>query len=154
GVAVDRAGNTLITDTANDLVRVIAVSSTNPGYPLAGCAGPCTWTPTNVYTIAGSGTAGYSGDGAAATSAQLNQPVALTVDPEGNTLIGDTTNTRIRALAVSNANPGYALAGCSGPCTWTAGDLYTIAGTGGTSYGDDGVAATNAALDQPFGLAV
>ena len=56
-------------------------------------------TGTTINTIAGTGTAGYSGDGGPATAAQVNNPFAIAVDSAGNVLFGDTTNNRIRSIS-------------------------------------------------------
>jgi len=146
-VSVDTHGNLYIADTGNDRVRVVAVSATNPGYPLV------SWTVGDVYTIVGGGTAGYTGDGTLATSAELDAAQGVTVDPHGNPLIADTANERVRVVAVSASNPGYPLAGCAGPCTWTVGDIYTIAGDGTGSYNGDGILATKAQLYAPTDVA-
>src|SRR5262245_18872649 len=53
---------------------------------------------TLVTLIAGNGTAGYSGDGGAATSAQLNYPGCLSLDSSGNLYIADKSNHRIRKV--------------------------------------------------------
>ena len=155
--SIDAQGNQLLTDTTNNRVRVVAVSASNPGYPLGGCGGACAWTVGDIYTIAGTGTAGYNGDGIVATSAELNQPVGLTVDARGNFLVGEQGNGsqgRVRVVAVSASNPGYILAGCSGTCSWTVGDIYTIAGTGTAGYNGDGIPATSAEVNEPDGLSV
>jgi hypothetical protein len=66
GVATDAAGNVLIADTDNNRVRVLA-ASTGTFYGVAMTAG-------GMYTIAGTGTQGFSGDGGPATSAELSRP--------------------------------------------------------------------------------
>ena len=149
GLAVDRAGNALFSDSGNDRVRVVAVSASNPGYPVG------TWTVGDIYTVAGSGAGAfhYDGDGVIATVAQLFEPRGVTVDTTGNVVIADSGNGRVRVVALSPSNPGYALAGCTGGCTWAAGDIYTIAGYGADGYNGDGIAATGAALD-PSAVAV
>ena len=80
-VTVDSRGNLLVTDTGTNRVRVVAVSPANPGYPLSGCAGPCTWSVSNIYTVAGNGTGGYNGDNmpAGAVSVEETVPVACCV---------------------------------------------------------------------------
>ncbi len=87
----------------------------------------------NISTIAGDGTAGFGGDGGPAASAQLNQPYDVVVDGSGNLYIADRNNRRIRKVD-------------------TAGDIGTVAG-GGTSTVED-VAALEARLDDPLGVAV
>jgi hypothetical protein len=148
-VVVDHAGNPIITDSLNERVRVVAVSAANPGYPVPH------WIVGNIYTVAGNGlgTFRYDGDGGYATDAQLFSPERVTVDPHGNLLVADTGNERVRVVAVSTSNPGYPLAGCSGPCTWTLGDLYTVAGDGFTGFNGDGMPATSAELNSPTGVA-
>jgi trimeric autotransporter adhesin len=148
--AVDSADNVLLSDENNSRVRIVAVSASNPGYVLAGCTGPCVWTPGDIYTIAGSGTYGYSGDGGPATSARLMLPRGLAIDAEGNPLIADASNYRVRLLAVSASNPGYVLAGCTGPCVWTPGDIYTIAGDGNFQYSGDGGPAAGTTVAAIF----
>jgi trimeric autotransporter adhesin len=147
-VAVDKVGDVLISDTGNDRVRVVAVSPSNPGYPIG------TWTVGDIYTVAGNGPGSlrYTGDGVLATVAQLSDPRGLTVDSRGNVVIADSGNARVRVVAVAT-NPGYLLAGCGGSCTWIPGNIYTIAGYGTNAYNGDGIAATGAALD-PTAVAV
>ena len=77
-----------------------------------------------TYTIAGNGTAGYSGDGGPATAAELNGPQKVAVDGAGDVFIGDTTNNRVRELSVST------------------GQISTIAGNGTAGYNGDNQAAT------------
>jgi DNA-binding CsgD family transcriptional regulator/sugar lactone lactonase YvrE len=86
---------------------------------------------------AGTGHAGYSNDGAAATGAMLDRPGALAVDGQGNLYIADSGNNRIRKV-----DP--------------YGTITTVAGGGGKYYGDsgDGGPATKARLSFPFGVAV
>jgi hypothetical protein len=83
--------------------------------------------------VAGDGWGGSSGDGGPATSAELYYPSALAVDSAGNLLIADTGNSRVRVVAVRTGTfYGQAM---------TAGDIYTVAGTGSSGpLGDDGPA--------------
>ena len=79
-------------------------------------------TAGDIYTIAGDGTAGFSGDGGPATTAELGNPKGMAVDAAGNVLIADTGNSRIRVVAAATGTfYGRAM---------TAGDIYTIAGDG------------------------
>ena len=77
GVAIDREENVIVTDTSNHRIRKI--------------------TPDGVVsTLAGSGTRGFQ-DGAGG-SAQFNNPYGVAVDGEGNTIVADTFNHRIRKI--------------------------------------------------------
>ena len=109
-----------------------------------------------ITTVAGTGTAGFSGDNNAATSAALWSPTGITLDSAGNfycsfllllknkftgrTLgnvhVSDTSNNRVRKI------------------TSSTGIITTIAGTGSTTFGGDNGQATSAALSMPLGIAV
>jgi len=135
GVAVDAAGNLLIADSGNGRVRVVAASTgTFYGQPM---------TAGDIYTVAGNGTRGFSGDGGPATSAELNFPEGVTVDTAGNLLIADAGNGRVRVVAAGT--------GTFYGKPMTAGDIYTVAGRQG--FLNDGVQATRAQIG-PDGLAV
>lgn len=86
----------------------------------------------NISNVAGNGTAGFAGDGAAATSAQLNLPFSVAV-AGSNIYIADQANNRIRL--VSNGN------------------ISTFAGTGTSGSSGDGAAATKANMANPTGVA-
>lgn len=88
-----------------------------------------------ITTVAGNGTAGYSGDGGAATNAALNYPSGLAMDGGGNLFIADRSNHRIRKVA-------------------TNGFITTVAGNGTGGSSNDGGMATNALLYYPGGIAV
>ncbi|HET7064061.1 MAG TPA: kelch repeat-containing protein [Rudaea sp.] len=83
GVAVDKAGNLYIADSANNCIRKVNAAGT-----IATVAGVC--NPTQ---------GGYSGDGGPATGARLNLPYGVTVDGADNLLIADTDNHRIRKVS-------------------------------------------------------
>ena len=85
-----------------------------------------------ITTVAGNGTAGYSGDGGPATSAELNSPAGVALDSSGNIYIADTSNSRIRKVTVST------------------GVITTLAGDGTAGYSGDGGSATSAELYFPF----
>ena len=89
-----------------------------------------------IVTIAGTGTAGYSGDGGVATSANINSVFAIAVDSSENVYIADTGNNRIRKITAST------------------GLIITIAGTGTKGFSGDEGPATNANLSSPWGVAV
>ena len=136
GVAVDHAGNVLITDTVNNRIRVVAArTGAHYGQPM---------TAGDIYTIAGDGTAGFSGDGGPATSAELYRPFGLTVDGAGNVLIADVLNSRVRVVAAGT--------GTFYGQVMTAGDIYTIAGDGVNGFSGDGGAAASAELFYPFAV--
>src|SRR5260370_20510252 len=88
-----------------------------------------------ITTIAGNGTAGYLGDTAAATAAELNSPSGLAFDASGNLYIADTKNNVIRKI--------------------TNGTITTVAGNNGQPAGNacDNGPATSAGLNGPTGLA-
>src|SRR5436190_1922681 len=88
-----------------------------------------------ISTAAGTGSGGYSGDGGAATAAQLNAPFGIAVDSAGNFYIAEWINHRVRKVD-------------------TSGRITTVAGIGVGGYGGDGGPATEAALNSPEGVAV
>jgi hypothetical protein len=127
-VALDGAGNLYIADSYDERIRKVDAKT------------------LLISTVAGSGSACASstatcGDGAAATSAQLATPRAITVDGAGNLYIADSAAHRIRRVdAVTRL-------------------ISTVAGTGvqcaaTTNTCGDGGAATSAQLNQPWGVAV
>lgn len=115
GVAVDGLGRIFIADTDNHRVRRIDVDGT-------------------IATVAGTGNAGYNGDGIAATSAELQNPYGVAVDATGRLLIADSLNHRVRRIDDDT--------------------IATVAGTGTFGYGGDGGPATDAMLAAPAAVAV
>jgi sugar lactone lactonase YvrE len=89
-----------------------------------------------IYTVAGNGSNGYSGDGGPATSAQLNHPTAAVMDTAGNLYLSDTTNAIVRKVAAGT------------------GIITTFAGTGTRGYSGDNGPASSAQLNFPTGLAL
>ena len=89
----------------------------------------------SVTLIAGNGTAGYSGDGSLATQAQLFNVSGVTVLPNGEVLIADTNNHRIRKVNLE-------------------GIIQTIAGTGIPGFNGDNILATSAQLNSPTDIEV
>jgi hypothetical protein len=86
-VAVHGTGSLLIADSDNNRIRVVAAASgTFYGGPMA---------TGKIYTVAGDGTGGFTGDGGRATSAQQDFPAGLAADGH-NLLITD--NRRIRMV--------------------------------------------------------
>jgi uncharacterized protein (TIGR03437 family) len=115
GVAVDSAGDLYITDTLNYAIRMVAPNGM-------------------ISTIAGDGVAGYTGDGGAASQAQLSYPAGIAVDSGG---------------AVYFADAGAAVRKID-----SSGRISTIAGNGSLGYTGDGGLATAASLDGPIGIAL
>jgi len=134
GVAVDAAGNLVFADggQGGNLVRVLAVT-TGMFYGQHMTAG-------GVYTIAGGGSGGL-GDGAPATSATLSLRhfgAAVAVDSAGNVAVTDPGDGRVRVVAAKT--------GTFYGQHMTAGDIYTVAGTGDLGFSGDGGPATRAEL--------
>jgi hypothetical protein len=121
-VATDTLGNMYFADTQNNRVRKVTSS-----------------TKGIISTVAGNGTSGFSGDGNAATSAQLNNPTGVAVDSLGDIFIADTVNQRIREVTPD-------------------GKIKTVAGNGScpdSNHGPgDGGPATSARLCLPTSVAV
>ena len=115
-VATDKQGNLYIADNYNNRIRKVSVSGI-------------------ITTIAGNGTAGYTGDGGQATAAELKYPQAIAFDNNGNIFIADSYNNRIRKIN-------------------TAGIISTYAGNGTLGYSGDGGPATAAKLHYPSGMAL
>ncbi|MFZ1062169.1 MAG: hypothetical protein WAN30_01710 [Acidimicrobiales bacterium] len=152
GITVDGAGNVIVPLQESSVVVVLAVSTSNPGYPLrSDCGGgssPCVWTQGDVYYVVGTPSSFASlVDGSTAATSQLNRPDYATFDSSGDLLIDDY-NSAIVILAVTSTNPGYVLGddcgGGSSPCVWTQGDVFTLAGSwrncNGGSDGQSGFA--------------
>jgi len=89
-----------------------------------------------ISTVAGTGVGGFAGDGGAATAAQLNRPEGITIAPNGDLLIADTGNNRVRRVDV------------------TTGKISTLAGNGTFGIGTDGVAATKTSVVGPTDVVV
>jgi uncharacterized protein YjdB len=172
GVACDALGNVYIADQHNNCIRKVDISGV-------------------ITTFAGNGLQGYSGDGGAATAAELNWPVNVATDASGNLLIVDFSNSAIRKVSPSGiittvAGTGmYGFSGDGGPATLAQlyhptmiacdaiGNLYiddenndrirkvdisgvinTIAGNGIDGYSGDGGPATDAQLNEAWGVCV
>ncbi len=86
-----------------------------------------------VDTIAGTGEPGFSGDGGPASGAQLNEPSGVAVDSHGNIYIADNDNQRVRRVDLD-------------------GTISTVAGTGEAGYSGDSGPATQARLNNPYGV--
>ncbi len=116
GVAADNVGNVYVVDTKNHCIRKVNSAGI-------------------ISTIAGDGTAGFSGDGGPAIAAKLNLPTKIILDGAGNILFVDNSNFRIRKIS-------------------TSGIISTIVGTGVAGNSGDGGPATAAQINGSPGLAV
>ncbi|MGJ5814864.1 DUF3472 domain-containing protein [Paludibaculum fermentans] len=116
GVAVDGDNNLFIADSGGARVRKVGPSGI-------------------ITTFAGSGTAGYSGDGGPAVKAQLSYPIAAAVNSSGELYIADSYNHAIRKIS-------------------SDGTISTVAGTGERGYSGDGGPANRAQLNSPNGIAL
>lgn len=114
GIIFDNAGNIYFADYVGHRIRKITIGT------------------GLITTFAGTGTPGFSGDGAAANAAQLNSPAYISFDDAGNMYIGDSGNSRIRKI------------------TSGTGIINTMAGTGNFGYNGDGIAPTSAWLASAY----
>ena len=116
GLATDKRGNLYVADAGNHTIRKIDTFGV-------------------ITTIAGSGVAGYTGDGFGATLATLDSPFAVALDKSDELYIADRSNNVVRFVDYT-------------------GTIYTIAGTGTRGYTGDGRQAISATLYYPSGVAV
>ena len=116
GVTFGAAGDLFIADQQNNRIRRVDA------------------TAGIITTVAGNGSAGFSGDGGPATAAQLQYPYSVTLDATGNIFISDG-NDRIRRVDA------------------TTGIITTVAGNGSAGLSGDGGLATAAQLNAPSGVA-
>jgi len=114
GIAVDASGNLYIVDSGNQRIRYVNAAGT-------------------IVTIAGSGAAGFSGDGGAAISAQFSSPMGIALDASDAVYVADLDNNRIRRFTVGGA-------------------INTFAGT--TRSIGDGGPSIQARLNAPWSIAV
>ncbi|HEX4832591.1 MAG TPA: hypothetical protein VH478_16020 [Trebonia sp.] len=125
GVAADAHGNLYIADTADNQVVEIEKNGT-------------------VERAIGTGKAGYSGDGAKAYNAKVDQPTGLAFDAKGNLYIADAGNNVIRRVDAK-----------TGVITTVAGDYAADQASDGLGgFSGDGGPATSARLNDPQGVAV
>jgi sugar lactone lactonase YvrE len=130
GLALDTAGNLYIADAGNNCIRRVDQAT------------------GIITTVAGTGLAGFSGDGSSPASAQLSNPEDVMLDGNGNLYIADTGNNRIRAI-----NLGLNSVSMSGTQV-APGTIATVAGNGFYDYAGDGFSATSATLFLPHSIAV
>ncbi len=116
GMVTFTTGEIYFSDKSNHKIRMINAGGT-------------------ITTVAGTGTAGFSGDGAAATLAQLNNPGGIAKDALGNIYVADQNNHRIRMITPS-------------------GSITTIAGNGTQGFAGDGSLAVNAQLNLPSDISI
>jgi RHS repeat-associated protein len=172
GVAFGQDGSLYVSDANNERIRKIDRNGI-------------------ITTIAGTGLAGFSGDGGPASQAQLSTPASLSIGPDGSIYFYDADNNRVRRITpdgiihtvAGTGNAGFS--GDGGPATQAQiasacfikvgpdGSLYilepnsqrvrrvdpsgiirTIAGTGSQGFSGDGAPAVQAQLAFPTGLAV
>jgi DNA-binding beta-propeller fold protein YncE len=117
-VGFDKDGNLYFSDTFNHRIRRVDART------------------GIITTCAGSGAAGYAGDGGPATSARLNEPYGIAVDQSANVYIADRHNHCVRKLDSAS------------------GVITTFAGNGAAGFGGDGGPASRAGMVEPNGLAL
>jgi hypothetical protein len=127
GVAVDHAGDVYVSEAAEQRVQIIRAG----GHAVA--------------TVAGTGAPGYTGNGLAAPSSELNQPTGISVDTSGNLYVADTANCRVRVMPAAG--------GTFFGQTMVAHHLYSIAGTGVCGSGQRSGPAAQAQLWNPVAVA-
>ena len=115
-LAFDPQGRLYISDTLNHRIRRVD------------------FTLDVIETVAGTGEAGFSGDGGPATGASLNNPRDIVVGPDGRLYVADELNHCIRAVDLST------------------GTIATVAGNGAADFAGDGGPATQASLNRPGGI--
>ncbi len=115
-VAVDAKGRVYVSDTLNHRIRRLDLAA------------------QSVETVAGTGEAGYGGDGGKGPEAKLNNPRKITFGPDGRLYIGDEKNHRIRALDVETLA------------------ITTVVGDGKPAFAGDFGPADKASLWRPIGV--
>ncbi|MDA8184297.1 MAG: hypothetical protein M0035_07725, partial [Actinomycetota bacterium] len=115
GLALSSNGDLYIADSGNNRIRMVSPSGV-------------------ITTVAGTGVAGFSGDGGPATQAELSFPTAIALSSTGALLIADGGNRRVREVSPT-------------------GTITTVAGNGTLGLSGDGGPATQAGLSEPLGVA-
>jgi Ca2+-binding RTX toxin-like protein len=118
GLDLDEEGNLFIADFNNHRIRRVDADT------------------QIITTVAGTSTSGYNGDGIPAVEASLNFPYDVDVDAEGNVLIADLSNSRIRRVDA------------------VTGIITTVAGDGTAGFDGDGGPAVDAVINRPQGVTV
>ena len=116
GISLDGTGNLYIADRSNHRIRKVDTFGI-------------------ITTVAGNGTAGFSGDGGPAISASLNGVFGISLDATGNLYIADSSNQRVRKVD-------------------TSGIITTVAGTGTLGFSGDGGPAINATMYNPVDVSI
>lgn len=116
GLGLDSAGNLFIADRENHRIRRVDIQT------------------GVITTVAGDGVEAFSGDGGPASAASLAGPTGLDFDREGNLLVADSRNSRVRRIDASS---------------WI---IETVAGNGDFNFAGDGGPAVDAVLDDPRGI--
>lgn len=115
-VAIGADGRVYIADGGNNRIRQVSTSGI-------------------ITTTAGSGVAGFSGDGGSALLAQLSGPEGVAVAPDGSVYISDTANHRLRVVGIDGA-------------------IATLVGTGTSGYNGDNMPGGQARINQPNELEI
>ncbi|MBN8641152.1 MAG: T9SS type A sorting domain-containing protein [Flavobacteriales bacterium] len=115
-ISIDSGGNIYICESVTHKVRKIDTSGI-------------------ITTIAGTGIAGYNGDGILATNAQISQPGGVVVDPQGNIFFSEHFGQRIRKID-------------------TNGIISTVAGTGIAGFNGNNIQANTAQINRPTGIRI
>ena len=118
GIALGASGDLFIADLQNQRIRRVDRAT------------------GTISTVAGTGTRGFNGDGGSATAADLSDPGDVAIDSNGNLLIADTSNQRVRRV---DAGTGL---------------ITTVAGNGSLGFAGDGGPATSARLANPLAIAL
>ena len=120
GIATDNLGNIYFTDMQTHTISKITTTNANAG---------------TATVIAGTGQAGYTGDGASALFATFSSPAGIAIDSNNDIYIADSGNNVIRKI---DSLTGF---------------VTTVAGTGTAGYSGDGGNASQATLNTPYGMA-
>jgi len=136
GVSVDASGNVYIADTGNQRIRQVSSGA--------------------IATVAGNGAQGFGGDGSPATEATLNNPRNVVADANGNAVIADRLNQRVRSIsfaAFTFANDGVGVTSSAQQVTLSNSGTEALSVTSITFSGPFSVAAGGSCPAAPISLA-